>query len=219
MGCPGITRSWAQPPTSTFGTAPFEGEQYPYRSSGIPHEIARDYLRQRFLDWGATDYQLAWFGAGDWANYTRIFPTNRFFIYARSAGFGPYSMELAEVISGPGTPNQTTRSLGHWNAVGRDNQTHAWVPLVEPGSADPAQVSLGDQATLRLATGTGNCHPSYFMLVPAPLEVLLSVNIVDDPWCDSPSPPSRAELPNTAPGPRWPPEIGCRSNRWRGTDR
>jgi hypothetical protein len=162
-----------------FEHSPFEGEQYPYRLSGVPQEIANDHLRQSFIDWGATDYHLAWFAANDWANYTRVYPTNRFQVYARSGGFGPYSMELAEVIDGAGTTSQTTELLGRWEAVGRDNQTHEWVPLLEPGSAAPAKVTLGGPATLRLTTGTGNCHPSYFMLV-AVTDVSLSATIQDN---------------------------------------
>jgi hypothetical protein len=162
-----------------FEHNPMDGEAYPYRFSGIPQEIAHDYLRQILLDWGATDYHLAWFGAGDWANYTRVYPTNQFHLYARSGGFGPYTMELAEVIGGAGTTSQTTRLLGHWSAVGRDNQTHEWVPLVAAGSDLPVIVNLGGEATLRLATSTGNCHPSYFMLVPV-AGVSLTATIVGD---------------------------------------
>jgi hypothetical protein len=156
-----------------------DGEEYPYRPSGVPQEIAHDYLRQLFIDWGATDYHLAWFGANDWANYTRDYPTNRFHVYARSGGFGPYSMELAQVVDGAGTITQTIQVLGRWNATGLDNQTHEWVPLLEPGSNVPAEVSLGGEATLRVSTDTGNCHPSYFMLVPV-MGVSLSATIVDN---------------------------------------
>lgn len=144
-----------------------EGEQFVYRVDGIPHEVARDYLRQTFLDWGATDYHLAWFDGGDWANYTRAYPTGAGFIYARSAGYGSYSMALDEVIAGAGTTVQTTRPLGQWSAVGKDNQTHAWVPLTDAGLAAPALVNLHGLGTLRLSTSTGNCHPTYLMFVPA----------------------------------------------------
>ncbi len=161
-----------------FQHQPFEGEEYPYRVSGIPQEIARDYIRQSFLDWGATDYHLAWFGANDWVNYTRVFPTNQFHVYARSGGFGSYSIELAQV-DGAGTTTQTTQPLGHWDAVGRDNQTHEWVLLLKPDSVMPAQLALGGEATLRLTTSTGNCHPSYFMLVPA-AGLSLSAQLVDN---------------------------------------
>jgi hypothetical protein len=43
----------------------------------------------------------------------------------------------------------------------------------------PAEVILGGQATLRLSTDTGNCHPSYFMLV-AVTDVTLSATIDDN---------------------------------------
>jgi hypothetical protein len=61
-----------------FQHTPFDGETYPYRPGGVPQEIAQDHIRQLFIEWGATDYHLAWFGANDWANYTRVYPTNRF---------------------------------------------------------------------------------------------------------------------------------------------
>lgn len=147
--------------------SPIEGEQFPYRYEGIPEEVAHDYLRQLFVDWGATDYHLAWFGGGDWANYTRDYPTNTFFVYARSGGFGNYAMALDAVVSGRGTTNQTIRRLGQWGAVGKDNQTHAWVQLTDAGLAAPALVNLRGLGTLRLSTSTGNCHPSYLMFVPA----------------------------------------------------
>ncbi len=148
-------------------TTPFEDETFPYRIEGIPQEIARDYIRQSWIDWGGTDYHLAWFGIGDWAQYTRVYPTNRFFVYMRSAGYGPFQMELDEVIAGAGTTNQTTRRLGYWSGIGVNNQTHQWLPLTDEGMALPVTVQLGGLATLRLSTSTGNCHPSYLMLVPA----------------------------------------------------
>ena len=76
-------------------------------------------------------------------------------------------MALDEVVNGVGTTNQTTRTLGQWGAVGKDNQTHAWVPLTDAGLVAPIRVSLRGLGTLRLSTSTGNCHPSYLMFVPA----------------------------------------------------
>lgn len=151
-----------------FHHTSIDGEQYLYRFSGIPHEIARDYLRGLFVLWGGTDYHLAWYGENDWANYTRVYPTNSFYAYLRSGGFGPCTLILDEVTSGAGTENQTTRRLGEWNFTGRDNQTHQWVPLTAAGASAPAAIDLGGETTLRVTTPSGNCHPSYFMLVPAP---------------------------------------------------
>ncbi|HEY9175842.1 MAG TPA: hypothetical protein VI136_26480 [Verrucomicrobiae bacterium] len=164
---PGYYLGLAATTNVDFQHRPIEGEQFVYRADGIPHEIARDFIRQAFIDWGAIDYHLAWFGGGDWVNYTREYPTNAFFVYARSAGFGSYAMSLDEVIAGAGTENQTTRPLGQWSAVGKDNQTHAWVQLTDAGLAAPTVVNLRGLGTLRLSTSTGNCHPSYLMFVPA----------------------------------------------------
>lgn len=150
-----------------FQHSPISGEQFPYRSDGIPEETARDFLRQSFIDVGAFDYHLAWFGPGDWANYTRVYPAGTFYLYVRSAGLGNYTMYLDQVASGAGTANQATRRLGQWTSTGPDNQTHDWVPLTDDGLAAPVAVKFDGLATLRLSTTTGDCYPNYFMLVPA----------------------------------------------------
>lgn len=146
---------------------PTDGSEYQYRINGIPQEIAYDYLRQIFIDYGGIDYHLYWFGASDWANYTRVYPTGNFYVYARSAGLGAYSMYLDQVVSGAGTTNQVTKRLGQWGAVGINIQTNAWVPLTDDGLVAPVVVKLGGTNTLRISTTTGDCYPNYFMLVSA----------------------------------------------------
>ena len=147
------------------------GEQSPYRY-GIPQSRVQNYTveaRQEFIDAGGIDYQLDWFGAGDWANYTGVYPTGDFNIYIRSAGlFGnSFAMYLDQVISGARTTNQVTKRLGQWGAIGLGQATYAWVPLTDGGLVAPVIVKLGGVSTLRLSTTTGLCYPNYFMLVPA----------------------------------------------------
>ena len=146
---------------------PTDGSEYQYRANGIPQNPGFDYLRPIFVSYGAIDYQLYWFGASDWANYTRAYPTGSFYAYARSAGLGLYSMELDQVVSGTGTTNQVTKRLGLWSAVGINNTTYDWVPLTDSGLAAPVTVNLGGVSTLRVSTSTGDCYPNFFMLVPA----------------------------------------------------
>ena len=86
------------------------GELYPYRN-GIPQSLVQNYTveaRQEFINAGGQDYQLDWFGIGDWANYTDVYPTGGFFVYVRTAGLNgiPFSMYLSQVVSGAGTTNQ-----------------------------------------------------------------------------------------------------------------
>jgi hypothetical protein len=150
-----------------FQHTTISGEQYPYRPDGIPQEQGHDFLTSAFVNYGGIEWDLGWFGPGDWANYTRNYPTGNFFVYARSAGLGSNSMYLEQVTSGAGTTNQDVKKLGDWNSVGINNQTYAWLPLTDDGLAAPVVVSLGGVKTLRITTTTGDCYPNYFMLVPA----------------------------------------------------
>jgi hypothetical protein len=141
-------------------------EEYPYRPNGISQQQGYDYLTPIFVSYGAIDYDLGCFGAGDWANYTRSYPAGKYFVYVRSAGLGRYSMYLEKVVSGAGTTNQVASILGDWGAVGINDVTHAWVPLTDGGLVAPVVVSLDGVETLRITTTTGDCYPNYFMLVP-----------------------------------------------------
>ncbi|HEV2211629.1 MAG TPA: hypothetical protein VG167_22915 [Verrucomicrobiae bacterium] len=153
-----------------FQHSPIDGEQFPYRLDGIPEEISagpgKDYLRQVFANNFGIDYHLAWYGPGDWSDYTRNFPSGKFYVYNRTAGLGAFSMYLDRIVSGAGTVNQTTSRLGQFTGVGTGNQNHDWVQLLDAGGA-PVVVNLGGTNTVRLTTTTGDCYPSYLMLVPA----------------------------------------------------
>src|SRR5262249_11886328 len=116
---------------------------------------------------GAFDYHLAWYGPGDWSGYTRNYPPGTYYIYLRSAGFGLYNMNLDQVVRGAGTVNQVLQRLGRWSTTGKDNPPHDWVPLTDSGLVAPVSVTLKGTSTLRITTTTGDCFPSYFMLVPA----------------------------------------------------
>ncbi|MCC6820182.1 MAG: hypothetical protein IT579_05565 [Verrucomicrobia subdivision 3 bacterium] len=149
-----------------FQHSPFDSEGFLYRLDGIPEDKTHDSLRETFLSVGAFDYDLTWFGNGDWANYTRVYPTGNFYVYGRFSGLGGYSMYLDQIISGAGTTSQVTKRLGHWGTVGLGYSSYDWVPLTDDGLAAPAIVKLNGLSTLRIAT-TGNSNPNYFMLVPA----------------------------------------------------
>jgi len=141
-------------------------EDFLYRIDGIPQDLTHDSLRNVFVNVGAFDYDLTWFGNGDWANYTRVYPTGNFYVYGRLSGLGGYSAYLDQVVSGTGTTNQTTRRLGRWGTVGQGYSIYDWVPLTDDGLAAPVVVKLNGLSTLRIST-TGNNNPNYFMLVPA----------------------------------------------------
>lgn len=143
---------------------PTDGSDFPYRMNGIPQgaEVG-DYYRPDFFP--NPDYQLIYFGGGDWANYTRDFPPGAYYLYVRTSGLGPFTMTLGQVTSGQGTTNQAVRPLGQWSAVGASINSFAWVPLTDAGGIAPAVVNLSGVPTLQVSTPTGDCYPNYFMLV------------------------------------------------------
>jgi len=145
-----------------------DGEQFLYRSDGIPEDRLgqHDWLRSTFVQFGAIDYVLTFFAGTDWANYTRVYPSGTYYVYGRFSGGGPFTMYLDQVVSGAGTPTQVTRRLGQWTAVGTDYVTYDWVPLTDSGMEAPVAITLNGLTTLRITT-TGNSNPNYFMLVPA----------------------------------------------------
>ena len=162
--------SWVGPyaasPDIDFHHTPFLEEEYLYRENGIPEGLTHDWLRDVFIDVGAFDYDLTWFGSGDWANYTRDYAAGDFHVYGRFSGLGDYVMYLDQVINGAGTTDQVTRRLGRWSFAGRGYNRYDWVPLTDEGLTGPAIVTLDGRATLRIET-TGSSNPNFFMLVPA----------------------------------------------------
>jgi hypothetical protein len=148
------------------GGEPTDGSDFQYRQNGIPQQPAADYLRQVFINAFQTDYQLYWYGGGDWADYTRTYPTGTFNVYARSSGLDIYTMNLGQVVSGAGTTNQVITPLGQWGSIGVNINTFGWVALTDASLVTPAVVHLGGVSTLQVFTPTGNCYPNYFMLVP-----------------------------------------------------
>ncbi|HUA64349.1 MAG TPA: hypothetical protein VME24_00775, partial [Alphaproteobacteria bacterium] len=145
---------------------PTDGSDFNYRQNGIPQQVAEDYLRQTFVNNFATDYQLYWFGGGDWVNYTRDYPLGTFSVYARSSGLGAYTMNLGRVVSGAGTTNQVVKPLGQWSATGVNINTFAWVPLTDAGGVAPVVVKINGVTTFQVSTPTGDCYPNFYMLVP-----------------------------------------------------
>lgn len=145
---------------------PTDGSDFQYRINGIPQEAeVGDYYRADFFP--NPDFQLIYFGGGDWVNFTRDYPPGAYYLYARSSGLGPYTMTLGQVVSGQGTMNQVVKPLGQMSAVGTSINAFSWVPLTDASGVAPAVVNLSGVPTLQIGTTTGDCYPNYFMLVSA----------------------------------------------------
>ena len=154
------------------------GVQTFYRVDDVGSQQATDYVRPKFLfaqtntppsDGGTIcPFNLGYFNAGNWVNYTRTWPTNSYNVWGRLAGGnGAFSgTTLSTVTSGVGTSNQTTSVLGSFadpNAAGW--QVYHWVELLDT-NGNPAVVHLGGVSTLRVTSGN-NLNAEFFMLTPA----------------------------------------------------
>ncbi|HTV42125.1 MAG TPA: carbohydrate-binding protein [Candidatus Sulfotelmatobacter sp.] len=118
---------------------------------------------------GETDYNIGFFGAPSWANYTRHYPLGTYNILGRFAegATGGSSATLAKVTAGFGTTNQSTRELGTFIIPEAGWSTWEFVEMTNGGS--PASVTFdGTQTTLKLEGGSPNeANINFFMLVPA----------------------------------------------------
>jgi hypothetical protein len=141
----------------------------------VGSQVATDYLRPKFLaaqtnfnDPTICPFNIGYFNAGNWLNYTRTYPTNYYAIWGRLAGGdGSFSgTTLGVVTSGVGTPTQTVSVLGTFsdpNAAGW--QVYHWIPLLDT-NGNQVVVQLGGQETLRVTSGN-NLNAEFFMLAPA----------------------------------------------------
>jgi hypothetical protein len=127
-------------------------------------EVTADVPRPQYAS--AVDYDVGWFDANEWLNYTRPYPTGLFNVYARMASPGASTINLSSVTSGLGTTNQTLASLGNFvlqNGLGWSS--FSWVPLTD-ASGNLVKLNLGGVSTLRITAG-GNANYNFMMLVPA----------------------------------------------------
>lgn len=158
-----------------FGnTKPGPAGDYVFRSfDNIACAPTTDVLRPQYIDAqlaatnnGITDYEVDFWDAGGWINYTRTFPTGKFYVYARvSAGNGPFALQFAQVTSGAGTGTQTTQYLGAFTNSGTSFTTWQYVPLVNTNTGQPVVLSLGGVETFQV-TGDDNEDVNFFSLVP-----------------------------------------------------
>jgi hypothetical protein len=152
------------------------GEQFAYRNDSCGTQVASDFLRQKYITAGASDYSVGWWYSGAWLNYTRTFPTNKYYNYGRLAsGNGAYDVTNSLVTGGSGTSNQTTQLLGTFSDIGTGWQAWQWVPLLDTNGA-LAVVSLGGVETLKMTSGN-DLNANFYMLLPVPSPILLATSM------------------------------------------
>jgi hypothetical protein len=136
------------------------------------------------------DYKVGWNDAGDWYNYTRVFPDGFYKVYARLASDGLPTMaaSLSEVTSDRTQPDQTVISLGTFIAPKTGGwDTFTFVPLRD-ASGNDVIVPLSGERTLRFTVLPGSLDFNYLAFVPVPAEVLRPVIASATPAANSIAP-------------------------------
>lgn len=152
------------------------GETFSYRSDSCGTQVTSDFLRQKFITAGVSDYNVGWWSAGEWLNYTRTFPTNNYYIYGRLASAdGTYGATNSLVTGGGGTASQTTLFLGTFSGTDSGWQTWQWVPLLN-ANGQMAVVPLRGRQTLKMTAG-GGLNANFYMFVPVPAQMTLGVSL------------------------------------------
>jgi hypothetical protein len=161
---------------SATNTAAGYTQQYRYLDEAGT-QVATDFLLQKFIANGASEFNIGYWNQGEWFNYTRTYPTNQFYVYGRLANNGAFSgVTLSKVTSGGGTPTQAATVLGSFaSTIGGGYQSWQWVPMLN-SSNQMAVISLGGVETLRLTGGTGQ-NANYIMLVAVNPAVNLSASV------------------------------------------
>jgi len=113
------------------------------------------------------NYKIGWAGDGDWFNYTRTFPANTYEVWAALSHDPSDGLRgsLSLVTGGVGTPNQTTVTLGKFNAPtsgawGTDNLVQ-----MKDSSSNVLAVALSGVQTVRFNASSGDFD--YLLFAPS----------------------------------------------------
>ncbi len=126
-----------------------------------------------------SNYKIGWTAQGDWANYTRTFPTNDYNVWAALSYGGRGGSQLRGsldlVTSDVTKPNQTTQAIGSFDAPGSGGWSRNELVPMKTTTGDLAVVHMGGLQTVRFNMPSGDFD--YLLFVPVGGSVGTGVNI------------------------------------------
>jgi hypothetical protein len=156
------------------------GGGYLYRPSGTATEITADTPRSQFA--GTNDYNIGFFGQGEWGNYTRYYPVGSYNVWGRFAcGDANQSQAILSIVTGGwGTVDQTTNYLGTFAVPTTGWASFGWVRMND-ANGNAATITLdGSTNTLKLfrdpTAPFADVNVNFLMLVPAKGPVKLTAS-------------------------------------------
>jgi hypothetical protein len=156
------------------------GGNYLYRPSGTATEITADTPRVQFA--GTNDYNIGFFGAGEWGNYTRHYPGGQYNVWGRFACGSANTSQaiLSTVTSGWGTTTQTTNFLGTFAVPTTGWAAFGWIPMRDTNGNLASITFDGSTNTLKLLRDPtapfADVNVNFLMLVPVLQGPVLSVS-------------------------------------------
>lgn len=145
-----------------------------YNRFGLASENASDIHRSQYITATATnqDYDIGNTTGGDWANYTRSFPSGTYNIFVRvSRGNGGTQTDAGKislVTSDPTQPGQTVQDLGKHDTPSTGGwQAYTWAPIINNGGYPARFVADGTAKTLRYTFDGAGENVNFIMLLPA----------------------------------------------------
>jgi len=144
-----------------------------YRPSDMTQILAGNdaFDHAGYLGGGYNDYYLGYNDTGEWENYTRVFPTNTYTVYARMAGFGAGPIMEMERLASPTatTASQPLAAVGRFivPATG-GTASYALVPLTDL-FANTVLINSPQTNTFRCTSvgGSRTYNFNYLILVPS----------------------------------------------------
>jgi Carbohydrate binding module (family 6) len=155
------------------------GGTFLYRPNGTATAVVSDVARSQFA--GAFDYNIGYFGAGEWGNYTRHYPAGTYNVWGRFACGDVVNQSralLSIVTGGWGTTDQTTNYLGSFSIPATGWSTFGWVALRDISGNLQTITFTGSTNTLKLTRDQlpfADANVNFLMLVPAPSATQVTV--------------------------------------------
>lgn len=150
--------------------APGAAADHIYRTGdNVSTRNSLDYRRPAYVTADRQEVHVALIQSGEWLNYTRTFPNDRWNVYLRSSGPAAARIRLDQVTSDRTQPNQTTAPLGTFEIAGTGNDgAFAYTPLTDAGG-NPVAVNLSGVQTIRLTavSASDNVNLNFLVFVPA----------------------------------------------------
>jgi len=159
------------------------GGAFTYRPVGAATGTSPDFARAQFTGTNV-DYEIGFFSAGAWNNYTRHYPAGNYNVWGRfAAGGGDSIARLSIVTGGWGTANQTSNLLGSFAVPNTGWGSFIWSPLRDNGGNLVVVPLNGSTNTLKLqrtdpTEAIPDVNVNFMMLVPLASPVVLTATHV-----------------------------------------